>query len=382
MSIDPPPGHGTRVLLCIPRLSGGGAERQLRLLAPRLVERGLRVSLFSHFAGEDAASLAAAGVACFPIVAASYYDPRLIWQLATAARRGDAQVIHTWLTQMDVIGGVVAIATRRKWVLSERSSRGAYGGGLKDKARASLGRFAEVVVANSPAGLGVWPDHPHRLIIENGVDFDSIREVPATMPSGMQSEGPLIVTVARLVPEKRVEAVIRAVARLRLSFPNVQLAIVGEGPEREALEALAVAAGIGGNTSFTGFRPNAWSLIKAGSVFVSASRVEGQPNVVLEAAAVGTPQVLSDIPMHRDAVGNGGALFVDPTDSDALAAAIATLINAPDAARAVASTARAAVAHLSIDRAADFYADLYRRAANGLPLPCEGDDLFRLRAPA
>jgi len=366
MPTDPPPGDETRILLCIPNLVGGGAERQIRQLAPRLVERGLRVSLFSRFAGDDAAILTAAGVACFPIAAAGNHDPRLIFELARSARRARAQVIHTWLTQMDVIGGAVALATRRAWVLSERCSPEDYGGRLKDRARAWLGRFADVVVANSAAGLAAWPDHPRRTVIANGLDFEAIEGAPPAVEGAVGR--PLIVTAARLVPQKRIEAVLRAVPRLRRDFPGMLLAILGEGPEAAALNALAAELAIEDSVFFAGFRADAWAWLKSASVFVSASRFEGQPNAVLEAAAAGTPQVLSDIAMHRDAVGDGGALFVDPGDTEALAAAVAALIGQPARARAAAASACSAVLHLSIARSADLYAELYRRAASGSPL--------------
>src|SRR5204862_23120 len=203
-----------RILFCIPRLVGGGAERQLSQLLPRLVERGIGVSLFSRLTRNEVASLEAAGIACYPIRAAGNHDPRLLGELAVAARHSRAAIIHSWLTQMDVLGGAVALTTGRSW-------------------------------------------------------------------------------------------------------------------------ALAAAMGIEANVIFAGFRPDAWSWLKAACLFVSASSVEGQPNAVMEAAAAGTPQVLSDIVMHRNTVGDGGALFFEPSDPEAMAVAIAELLENPACARAI-----------------------------------------------
>ncbi len=272
---------------------------------------------------------------------------------------------------MDILGGAVALATRRAWVLSERTAPASYRGSLKERARSWLGRFADVVVANSEAGLAVWPDHPHRTIVANGLDHDAIRAAPALAAERAAGRRPLIVTVARLVPGKRIEAVLRAVALLRRDFPDLLLAVLGTGPEEGRLRALAAELEIATNVHFAGFRPDVWAWIRAASLFVSASRVEGQPNAVLEAASAGTPQVLSDIPMHRDAVGAGGALFVDPGDAGAMAAAVAELITRPALGRALAASARAAVLDLSIARAADLYAGLYLDAASGRTLGAE-----------
>ena len=356
-----------RVLLCIPTLTGGGAERQIRLLAPRLVERGIRPALFSRLGAEDRASLAAAGVHCFPIAARRNHDPRLLAELARAARGSGARIVHTWLTQMDVIGGAVALATRRNWILSERWSPEGYGGRVKDRLRARLGRLADMVVANSSSGLAAWSDHPRRTVIDNGVDFAALDAVaPAVLP-GVTDRRPLLVTAARLAPNKRIEAALHALPRLRRDFPEVMLAVLGTGPEERALKKLVARLGVQDNVWFAGFRSDAWAWIKAASIFVSPSRFEGQPNAVLEAAALGTPQILSDIVMHRDTVGEGGALFADPADPDAFAAAIAALIRGPALAEAVAASARSTVERLSIARAADRYAALYRAAASGRP---------------
>ncbi|MEA3030185.1 MAG: hypothetical protein QOG13_1510 [Sphingomonadales bacterium] len=361
----------TRVLLCIPNLGSGGAERQVRLLAPLLVDRGIRLSLFSRLAGADVAALTAAGIACFPIRSRGNHNPLLAVELARAAKAAEAQIIHTWLTQMDIIGGAIALATRRRWILSERSSAGAYGGRAKDRLRAWLGQFADVVAANSLAGLDVWPRHPGRIVIQNGVDHEAIRTASlAPWDAGTVNSGrTIIVSVARLAGQKRIDRMLHALARIRTDIADVLLVLVGEGPEERALKALADELGVADHVRFAGFQADAWSWIKSGSVFLSTSRFEGQPNAVLEAAAAGTPQVLSDIGMHRHAVGDGGAIFVDPDDQDALASAVVSLVRNAKLARAVASAAREAVLGLSVEQAADNYARVYRLAVSAGPLP-------------
>jgi glycosyltransferase involved in cell wall biosynthesis len=357
-----------RVLFCIPRLVGGGAERQLSQLLPRLVERGIGVSLFSRLTRNEVASLEAAGIACYPIRAAGNHDPRLLGELAVAARHSRAAIIHSWLTQMDVLGGAVALTTGRSWVLSERSSTDGYGAGWKDRLRRLLGRFADIVVANSEAGLDAWPGHPRRAIIANGLDLERISDAGA---AAWPIRRPLIVAMARLEAHKGVGSVLNAVARLRGKYPDLMLVILGQGPLEAELRALAAALGIEDNVIFAGFRPDAWSWLKAACLFVSASSVEGQPNAVMEAAAAGIPQVLSDIVMHRDTVGDGGALFFEPSP-EAMAAAIAELLENPARGRAIVASARSSVADFSVERAADLHAVLYRRTASGSPMPEAG----------
>jgi glycosyltransferase involved in cell wall biosynthesis len=379
MEFDPPAGGreratgatapATRVLICIPNLGSGGAERQVRLLVPRLVNCGIRVSMFSRLSSADAEALGDSGVACFPIRCSGNHNPRLMLEMARAARAADAQIIHSWLTQMDIIGGVIAMATRRRWILSERNSQAAYGGRAKDRLRAWLGRFADIMVANSLSGLDLWPRHPRRVLIQNGIDHEAISNAPPNrLAETMKASGrTIILSVARLTPEKRIDRLLRALPRLRLEIKDILLVVVGEGSEEVMLKALARDLGAGDQVLFAGFQPDAWSWIKAASIAVSASLFEGQPNAVLEAAAAGTPQVLSDIRMHRDAVGDGGALFVDPDDCEALASAVLSLVRNRTMASSLASAAQKAVEGLSIDRAADLYAEIYRQVAGAHP---------------
>lgn len=379
MAFEPPVGgrgsetdaatHATRVLICIPNLGSGGAERQVRLLAPRLVNRGIRISLFSRLSGAEVASLNRSGVTCFPIRSPGNHNPQLGFEMARAVQAARAEIVHTWLTQMDIIGGAVALAMRRRWILSERNSAAAYGGRGKDRLRAWLGRFADIVVANSASGLDLWSRHPCPVMIRNGVDHRAIRDAPLESLAGTEtgSGRTIIVSVARLARNKRIDRLVRALSRLRLEMKDVLLVIVGEGPEEAALKALALELGVADQILFAGFRPDAWSWIRTGSVAVSISLFEGEANAVLEAAAAGTPQVLSDIRMHRDAVGDGGAMFVDPEDPEALASAILSLVRNETMAQSIASTAQAAVEPLSVERAADLYAEIYRQAAAGTP---------------
>ena len=365
-----PAEHGeaapVRVLLCIPNLRTGGAERQVRLLAPLLVRRGIELSLFSRLAPADETAMRAAGVTCFPVRAPGNHNPLLLLDLARAARTCRAQVIHSWLTQMDILGGIVALATRRRWLLSERAAAGGYSGRAKDRLRARLGRRADAVIANSPAGIEAWPDHPRCLLIPNGIDHDAIRAAPAIDPQARLAQGArtIILSAARLVARKRPDRLLDAMALLRRDLPEALLVLVGEGPAEAALKDRVRTLDLEGHVLFAGLQTDAWSWIKAAQIFVSASAVEGHPNAVLEAAAAGIPMVLSDIKAHRDAAG-GGALYVDPDDPAAFAGALRSLATDPALAGAIAAAGRAQVAPLTLARAADRYAGIYRKAAAG-----------------
>jgi glycosyltransferase involved in cell wall biosynthesis len=363
MSTDPAQ-EAPRVLLCIPNLRTGGAERQVRLLAPLLVRRGIALSLFGRLATEDVAQLTDAGIACFPIRARGNHNPLLAVELARAARAARARLIHTWLTQMDILGGLVALATRRRWLLSERAAAASYSGRAKGPLRARLGRHADAVIANSQGGLDAWPDHRRRLLVPNAIDHDEIAAAPLKVLE--DARGPLILSVARFVPQKRLDRLLRAVALARNARPDLRLVLLGEGPEERALKALAAELGMEAHIRFAGVQPDPWSWLKAADLFVMASGWEGHPNAVLEAAAAGVPMLLSDIPPHREAM-DGGALYADPEDPAAFAAALLSLLRDPGRAQALAALALEKVRPLTVERAADRYAEIYRETLAARP---------------
>jgi glycosyltransferase involved in cell wall biosynthesis len=178
---------------------------------------------------------------------------------------------------------------------------------------------------------------PERIdVVHCGFDPVVAQEARAASDAGHASE-PTIVTASRLVPYKRVDLVVRALAKLAPDHPGVRVRIVGQGPERERLEQLAEELGVSSRVEFVGYVPvhdDVLKIIANASVFVSASEIEGFGISVVEAAAVGVPFVISDIPVFREVTkdGTGGLLF-RPGDADDLADKINRLLR-DDALRA------------------------------------------------
>jgi glycosyltransferase involved in cell wall biosynthesis len=135
-----------------------------------------------------------------------------------------------------------------------------------------------------------------------------------------------VTVVGRLVPYKRVDLVVRAVARLQADVPDLELVVIGQGPELDGLRKLASELGIAHMVDFRGFVDRHTSVLAAiaGSrALASASEIEGFGIAVVEAMALGVPFAVSDIPAFREVTGGGvgGALF-PPGDDVALADAL------------------------------------------------------------
>ena len=132
-------------------------------------------------------------------------------------------------------------------------------------------------------------------IIPNGIDFKKIRNIKAV---GFDSD---IIFVGRLIKEKNVELLLKAVKIIKGEIPDVRIVIIGDGPERTKLESLSKKLGISSNVNFLGFLETHEEVIaymKASKVFAFPSLREGFGIVVLEANASGLPVVTVDHEMN------------------------------------------------------------------------------------
>lgn len=193
--------------------------------------------------------------------------------------------------------------------------------------------------------MGFPPDRT--LVHHTGIDVDAIA------PRDPAEETRTILHVARLVEMKGTEYLLRAFARLPSAHRDVTLAIVGDGDRRRALERLARALGLGDRVRFLGARPHhevlghvrRAAMLVLPSVRTASGRVEGLGMVLLEAAASGVAVVASDVGGIGEGVQDGRTgLLVPPREPDALAAAIACLLDAPETRRRMGTEARAFVA--------------------------------------
>ncbi|HSA54786.1 MAG TPA: glycosyltransferase [Gemmatimonadaceae bacterium] len=153
-----------------------------------------------------------------------------------------------------------------------------------------------------------------------------------------------IIAVGRLSIRKGFDYLLRAVAQLAARRRDVIVEMVGDGPERQALRALAADLGIAGQVLFRGWLPfhEARNAMCRASVLVHPSDGlgDGLPNVVREAMAVGTPVIASRVAGIPDAIGDGCGVLVPPRDVEALAAAIGQLLESPAERERIAERAR------------------------------------------
>lgn len=209
---------------------------------------------------------------------------------------------------------------------------------------------AEIVqcIGVSPARVAIIPDPAL-----SEAQILALRESSLGRPSGL---GRRFVTIARLAPQKNLALMLRGFARGRA--PDDTLTLFGEGPERPALEALAVSLGIAGQVDFRGYVTNPAGLLSGYDTLLLSSHYEGVPAVILEGLAANIGIVATDCSRSMAALLQQGALgtLVPVGDEAGFAAAIAAARPGTQDARRTLHQAR----RFTIEHGADHYIRVMR----------------------
>ena len=206
------------------------------------------------------------------------------------------------------------------------------------KYRFALPRWVDAVVVNATRIRGAFDalpglDPERVFVIHNGVAAPPRRHPDGALREslGIPAGAPVIGTVARIAPQKRIDRLLRALAALPA---EVRCVIAGDGEERAAMEALAAELGVAPRTHFLGERDDTGDVLAALDVFVIPSDREGLSNAMLEALASGVPVVSTAVSGADDALspwpdGSAPGAVVDFSE-DALAAALRPLLADPE----------------------------------------------------
>jgi glycosyltransferase involved in cell wall biosynthesis len=360
-----------RVLHVIPSFGIGGAERQLSILAPALADAGMDVHVAFLREGSNFDRVRASRARLHRVAAAGNYDPLMLPRLASLIRALRPVVVQTWLTQMDIAGGVAAAAARAPLVLSERSSASMYPLTAKNIARRWVGCRAAAIVANSEGGANYWralrPRGPVS-VIRNCVVVDDDAAPADVATLGLDRDARLILFAGRLSAEKNLGHLLPALDVVLASSERYHAVLFGEGPLRAELDAWSGRTPHASRVRVLPFTNQLPSWMRRAELFVTVSELEGEPNAVLEAMALGCPLVLSDVPQHRELLDESAAMFCDHRSSASIASALISVLDDPEAARQRAVVARSRLGARSIDAAVRAYGTLYAslaRTANG-----------------
>lgn len=358
-----------RVLLYLPDLDGGGAQRTLLNLASALHRiQTLQVRLALGRRDGPAARWLDPAVDC------AVLPPGRARQQTIAVRRE----IGTW--RPDVVlstmlhGNLVAwLATRLmpgrpRLLLRETNSHDhrtdlsrlqRFLAGMAYRACDRFIALSEGVRREMTANYGLRPDRT--VTLHNPVDLTPYQAAADRPRPIVDPEGPFrLLTVGRLTDQKNHACLLRAMAQL--NDPRVTLIILGEGPLRPEIEALSKELGINGQVSLPGFSDTPQDAFASADAFVLPSRYEGFGHVIVEAMASGLPVIATDCPygpadiIDSDEVG----ILVPNDDPTALAAAISLMRTDPNRAWRLSVAGKVRARAFSADHIAWQYADLIR----------------------
>jgi glycosyltransferase involved in cell wall biosynthesis len=360
-------------------MTTGGAEQQLLELVRGLDKRRFRpiVAPLHRGGTRDAELNSMDGIDVVYLDRSHKFDFSPIWKLVRLLRERHVNIVQPFVSPASFFGllaGMIAgtpvkIATERGGV---RRAPG-LGGRLYLFAASKLLRFVDVAVANSEAGRQMLRrdgiSDSRIMVVANGVSFDRLDVSPERVAQhrqrlGADSTTPVIGILATLKPAKGQDTYLRAAAEIARHHPTARFAVVGDGPLRADLEALARDLGISHRVTFFGNQQRVADFLSLFDVLVSASRDnEGHSNSILEAMAVGVPVVATNIGGSRELVEHGRTgLLVPPDDHGQIASAVEVILDDPDAASAMAARARALVdERFGLERMVSEYASLYER---------------------
>jgi glycosyltransferase involved in cell wall biosynthesis len=303
----------------------GGAEKVLSYLAPALAAEGAEVTvLTARLAGLPKRETIPTAAGSLTVVRLPSTRLRFAgtWLYMRNLRRWlDRHPIDLAYVSMLKHDAYVAVgAGRRRGFPVVLRPEGA--GATGDLAWQTWGRFGRTIGrrCRSADAIVAISRAIRDELVRNGYDRTTeIIELPNGVPVPADPwrrrdawrSSPRAVFVGRLAPEKGLDTLIDAWPIVLESYPSARLTLVGDGPERPALEARRDRLGLGSTIEFSGPSDDPTPLLRASDLFVLPSREEGMSIALLEAMALGMPVVASSIPGNRRLVADfrQGRLF-------------------------------------------------------------------------
>ena len=354
--LEEAPGR-VRVLRVIARLNMGGPAHHVSLLSGMLDPERYETLLLHGEVGPGEASLAEVARRCgaktetVPGLGPELRpleDLRAFRALVREMRAFRPDIVHTHTAKAGMLGRLAAVVALRPRPVIIHTYHGHVLEGYFGRAKTTfyrgvetaLGRFSDRLIGVSSATvddlvrLKVAPRSKFS-VVPLGLDLDPFLQLDEKAGNSFRAEvgaapGEVLLTfVGRLVPIKRVDVLLRAVARARKLGAPVRLAVVGDGERREALESLAHELSITDRVSFAGYRADVTAVAAASDIAVLSSDNEGTPVSLIEAGAAGRPAVATSVGGVRDVVTPDSGLLVAPGDAEGLGVAIAELAADP-----------------------------------------------------
>jgi glycosyltransferase involved in cell wall biosynthesis len=318
---------------------GGGPEKTILLGAAKADPRRLAVTVgYIRNSGDLDSTIktraVAHGVDLVEIRQRNALDPQVWTKVRRIVTERQIDIVHAHDYKTDLIAWllgkkerVIPVTTAHGWTGHSWRERRIY----YPSDKCLMRRFPQVIAVSSQVrdelvASGVSPQRIHTIL--NGIDHWFFRRDPKRVEQdraglGVKPGEVVIGAVGRLEPQKRFDILIRAFATLRQAYPQLRLAIAGEGSKRADLETIIRMHDLGESCRLLGHCSDIVAFYHAIDMLAQSSDYEGTPNVVLEAMALEIPIVATNAGGTAELVTHGvHGLIVPPGDPAALAGAI------------------------------------------------------------
>jgi glycosyltransferase involved in cell wall biosynthesis len=357
-----------KILFLVNTLRVGGAERNVALFCRHIDRSRFEPEVWVlRGGGQYEDGVKGTGIRIRDFDRRWARNPWFALKIAREISRSDAELIHAFLPSIAIYGAFARrwFGMRQPLVLSLGQS---HVGRTERWMFRTCSRAFDWLIANSRSAeelgrsLGFAPNRMS--LIPNGHEIDEYRRVVdrdrirASVGVGLQER--MLLCVGRLIASKRV---CDAVAAMDLLTEPAKLVIVGDGPERAALQADVSRRELNGKVVFAGERSNVADLLLAADYFLFPSESEGLPNALIEACLAGLPIVACQVGGVMEVVRDSEtALLVAPRSPPALAAAVRRLLADGGEAQRLAATAQVrAKNRYGIEQSLSVLYDVYDR---------------------
>jgi len=350
-----------RILFVIDELDIGGTEQQILELVRGIDRNQFDPHVCCFRTGAKAKEIADLGVPVRHEPKVRKADPGLIVRLASFMKRERFDVVQTYLWTANTWARLAARLAGIRYVVASERNVDIWEEAYKRLLGRWLARSTDRIVANSEAvrryllergGLSA----EKVVTIYNGVNLDRFRTAcdPAQRrwELGIPESAILAGCVARLEPAKDHATLLQAIALLGHRRPDLHLAIIGDGSQREPLARLASELGLRDRVHFTGFRTDSAEWLQSLDLSVLSSVKEGLSNTVIESMAAARPVVATAVGGNAEVIREGETGFLVPPRQPAeLAEALARATESPEVMRRLGTAGRDRVESLFSVRA-------------------------------
>lgn len=330
----------------------GGTEQVIRQLIAGSSELGVQneILCIDGKVGPIGELLQNQGVVITPIKRNPGFDMALIRAMRAHIKTHNVDIVHCHQYTPYLYGFLAAMGTGVKVVFTEHGrfhpDRYRYKAMLINPLIAMLTPAIVAISAATRDALARYefiPKWKIRVIYNGiqGLESDPAKTASLRESLGIPAQGYIVGTVSRLDPVKNQPMMLRGFKRFLEQCPDAWLLMVGDGPDRSKLEALAKDLQIDRRVIFTGFQTNPVDYLALLNIFLLSSFTEGTSMTLLEAMSLGIPAVTTNVGGNPEIVLNGQTGLLTPSsDEQAFADAVLQLWRNPEQAKVMAEASR------------------------------------------